>query len=884
MKKYGVNELRKMYLDFFESKEHLVLNSFSLVPHNDKSLLLINAGMAPLKPYFTGQEIPPKTRVATCQKCIRTGDIENVGKTARHLTFFEMLGNFSFGDYFKREAIHWSWEFLTKVVGLEEERLYPSIYEDDEEAFDIWTKEIGVPAEKITRFGRDENGDCDNFWEHGAGPCGPCSEIYYDRGLSYGCGSPDCKVGCDCDRFMEVWNNVFTQFESDGNRHYTELKQKNIDTGMGLERLAVVVQDVNSVFDIDTMKAIRDRICELAGVTYQEDETKDVSIRLITDHIRSVTFMTSDGIIPSNEGRGYVLRRLLRRAARHGRLLGIDGLFLAKLCETVIEESKDGYPELEEKKEYILKVLTNEEEKFNKTIDQGLSILNEMIENCKKNQIKTLSGKDTFKLYDTYGFPIDLTKEILEEKGFSIDEEGFHAAMEEQRNKARDARETTNYMGADVTVYQSIDPKITSKFVGYDRLIHDSKISVLTTSDELVEALTDGQAGTIIVDETPFYATMGGQQADVGIITADGSEFKVEDTIHLQGGKIGHVGTVVKGMFKVGDTVTLSVCEANRVNTGKNHSATHLLQKALRTVLGTHVEQAGSYVDADRLRFDFTHFSAMTKEELAKVEAIVNEEIAHSLPVITEEMTLEEAKKTGAMALFGEKYGDKVRVVKMGDFSVELCGGTHVPNTSAITAFKIVSESGIAAGVRRIEALTGAGVFAYYNELEEELTNASKAAKAEPQNLAKKIEAMQEEIKALQSENQKLKDKLAKDALGDVMDQVISVKEVSVLATKVDDVDMNGLRTLGDQLKEKIGEGVVVLASAKDGKVSLLAMATDDAMKKGVHAGNLIKEIASLVGGGGGGRPNMAQAGGKNPAGIDAAIEKVKEVVEVQVK
>lgn len=882
MKRYGVNELRRMYLDFFESKEHLVMKSFSLVPHNDKSLLLINAGMAPLKPYFTGQEIPPKKRVATCQKCIRTGDIENVGKTARHLTFFEMLGNFSFGDYFKKEAILWSWEFLTKVIGLEEERLYPSIYEDDEEAFDIWTKEVGVPTEKITRFGRDENGDCDNFWEHGAGPCGPCSEIYYDRGLDYGCGSPDCKVGCECDRFMEVWNNVFTQFESDGNHNYTELKQKNIDTGMGLERLAVVVQGVDSVFDIDTMKAIRDKVCEIAGVTYQSDEKMDISIRLITDHIRSVTFMTSDGIIPSNEGRGYVLRRLLRRAARHGRLLGIQGLFLAKLCETVIEESKDGYPELEEKKEYILKVLTIEEEKFNKTIDQGLSILNDMIADCDKNQSKTLNGEDAFKLYDTYGFPIDLTREILEEKGYSVDEDGFQKAMEIQRQTAREARETTNYMGADVTVYQSIDAKITSKFVGYDRLVHDSKISVLTTDTELVEALTDGQAGTIIVDETPFYGTMGGQQADIGTITSGENEFKVEDTIHLQGGKIGHVGKVTKGMFQVGDTVTLSVCESNRTDTGKNHSATHLLQKALRNVIGSHVEQAGSYVDADRLRFDFTHFSALTKEEIKKVEDMVNEEIAHSLPVVTEEMTLEEAKKTGAMALFGEKYGEKVRVVKMGHFSTELCGGTHVPNTNRITAFKIISESGIAAGVRRIEALTGNGVFAYYNELENELHNAAKTAKAEPANLAKKIETMQEEIKALQSENQKLKDKLAKDALGDVMDQIVTIKDISVLATKVDDVDMNGLRTLGDQLKEKLGEGVVVLASAKEGKVSLLAMATEGAMKQGAHAGNLIKEIASCVGGGGGGRPNMAQAGGKNPNGIKDAIAKVKEVLEDQ--
>lgn len=882
MKKYGVNELRRMYLEFFESKEHLAMKSFSLVPHNDKSLLLINAGMAPLKPYFTGQEIPPKNRVTTCQKCIRTGDIENVGKTARHLTFFEMLGNFSFGDYFKHEAIAWSWEFLTKVVGLEEDRLYPSIYFEDDEAFAIWNEEIGIPAEKITRFYRDADGKCDNFWEHGAGPCGPCSEIYYDRGAEYGCGSEDCKVGCECDRFMEVWNNVFTQYEGDGKGNYKELSQKNIDTGMGLERLAVVVQDVGSVFDIDTMKAIRDKICELAKVTYQTEDEKDVSIRLITDHIRSSTFMISDGIMPSNEGRGYVLRRLIRRAARHGRLLGVEKRFLADLSNTVITECKDGYPELEEKRAFILNVLTQEEKQFNKTIDQGLSILNELQESLAKQDKKVLDGKDAFKLYDTYGFPLDLTTEILEEKGYSVDEEGFIKAMDLQREMARSARKTTNYMGADVTVYQSIDPSVSSEFVGYDKLIHNSIITVLAAEDELVQALTDGQSGTVITEETPFYATMGGQQADIGTICMGDNEFAVKDTIKLQGGKIGHVGEMVKGMLKVGDRAVLSVCEKNRLATGKNHSATHILQKALKLVLGDHVEQAGSYVAADRLRFDFSHFSAMTADEIKQVEAIVNEEIAKGLSVVTTQMSLDEAKKTGAMALFGEKYGDTVRVVKMGDFSVELCGGTHIGNTSTISAFKIVSETGIAAGVRRIEALTAEGVFAHFAQVEEELLKAAKTAKAEPSNLTKKIETMQEELKALMSENQKLKDKLAKDALGDVMDQIIEVNGIKVLASKVLDVDMNGLRTLGDQLKDKLGEGVVVLASAVDGKVSLLAMATKEAMDKGAHAGNLIKAIAGLVGGGGGGRPNMAQAGGKNPEGIDDAIHAVKDAVEGQ--
>jgi len=884
MKAYGVNELRKMYLDFFESKDHLAMKSFSLVPHNDNSLLLINAGMAPLKPYFTGQEIPPRNRVTTCQKCVRTGDIENVGKTARHLTFFEMLGNFSFGDYFKKEAIAWSWEFLTEVVGMEPERLYPSIYFEDDEAFEIWNKEIGVPAEKITRFYRDENGKCDNFWEHGAGPCGPCSEIYYDRGIKYGCGKPDCKVGCDCDRFMEVWNNVFTQYDGDGNGNYTELANKNIDTGMGLERLAVVVQDVTSVFDIDTMKAIRDRICELANVEYQTDEAKDVSIRLITDHIRSSTFLISDGVMPSNEGRGYVLRRLIRRAARHGRLLGIKDLFLANLSQTVIAESKDGYPELDEKKAFILNVLSQEETKFDKTIDQGLTILGEMKESMQKEGKTVLSGEDAFKLYDTYGFPLDLTEEILAESGMTLDEAGFKTAMQEQKDKARKARKVTNYMGADATVYDDIDASVTSAFVGYDRLTHTSKITVLTTEDEIVEALSDGQVGTIFVDETPFYATMGGQSADTGIITTAEGTFEVKDTIKLSGGKVGHIGVVTSGMIKVSDMATLTVDSARRSNTCKNHSATHLLQKALRTVLGTHVEQAGSFVDNDRLRFDFSHFSAMTAEELKKVEDIVNEQIAASIPVVTDVMTVDEAKAAGAMALFGEKYAEKVRVVKMGDFSMELCGGTHVANTGVITTFKILSESGVAAGVRRIEAITGNAVFEYYAQMEAKVNDAAKLLKATPANLLDKIEHLLAEMKALSSENESLKSKAAKDALGDVMDQVIEVKGVKLLATSVSGVDMNGLRDLGDQLKEKLGEGVVVLASDCDGKVNLVAMATDGAMGNGAHAGNLIKGIAALVGGGGGGRPNMAQAGGKNPAGIGAAIKEAAVVLEGQIK
>ena len=879
MKQYGVNELRKMFLEFFESKDHLAMKSFSLVPHNDKSLLLINSGMAPLKPYFTGAEIPPRKRVTTCQKCIRTGDIENVGKTARHGTFFEMLGNFSFGDYFKREAIAWSWEFLTEVVGLDPDRLYPSVYVDDQEAFDIWNKEMGIAPERIFKFGKE-----DNFWEHGSGPCGPCSEIYYDRGEKYGCGKPDCTVGCDCDRYMEVWNNVFTQFDNDGKGNYEELEQKNIDTGMGLERLASVVQDVDSIFDVDTIRALREKVCEFAHAVYKEDENKDVSIRLITDHIRSATFMISDGIMPTNEGRGYVLRRLIRRAARHGRLLGIEGKFLAKLSETVIEGSKDGYPELDEKRDFIFKVLTQEEDKFNKTIDQGLSILASMQEELKSEGKTMLSGDDTFKLYDTYGFPLDLTKEILEEAGFSIDEDGFKAAMEEQRVKARSARKVTNYMGADATVYDEIDASVTTEFVGYDKLVHDSKISVLTTETEIVEAITEGENATIFVDETPFYATMGGQEGDKGTICTADAQFKVTDTIKLLGGKVGHVGTVTKGMFKVGDVVTLKVDEKGRANTCGNHSATHLLHRALRNVLGSHVEQKGSLVTPDRLRFDFAHFSAMTAEELAQVEAIVNEEIRNDLPVVTEVMNIEAAKASGATALFDEKYAEDVRVVTMGDFTKELCGGTHVSNTGKITTFKIVSEAGVAAGVRRIEALTGEAVFAYYKEVEKTLADAAKAAKANPANLIEKIEHMLADMKAMQSEIESLKSKAAKDALGDVMNQVTEVNGVKLLATSVEGVDMNGLRDLGDQLKEKLGEGVVVIASSANDKVNLIAMATDEAMAKGAHAGNLIKGIAGLVGGGGGGRPNMAQAGGKNPAGISAAIAKVAEVLADQVK
>ena len=868
MKAYGVNELRRMFLEFFEKKGHLKMNSFSLVPHNDNSLLIINSGMAPLKPYFTGQEIPPSTRVCTCQKCIRTGDIDNVGKTARHGTFFEMLGNFSFGDYFKEEAIPWAWEFLTETVGIPADRLYPSVYVDDNEAYEIWNKKMNISPERIFKFGKE-----DNFWEHGSGPCGPCTEIYFDRGEKYGCGKPTCTVGCDCDRYMEVWNVVFSQFNNDGKGHYTDLEQKNIDTGMGLERLAVAVQDVDSIFDVDTLLALRNKVCEIAGKKYKENEKNDVSIRVITDHIRSATFMISDGIMPSNEGRGYVLRRIIRRADRHGKLLGIDGAFLVGLAKAVIAGSKDGYPELAEKQDFILNVIEQEEEKFEKTINQGLEILDGIQKDMEAKGVNTMSGEDAFKLYDTYGFPIDLTKEILEEKGMDIDEEAFKQAMKVQKDTARNARKTTSYMGADATVYEQIDPAINSEFIGYDKTEAEGKIVALVSvsSEEdgeestVSEALTDGMTGAIITDVTPFYATKGGQLGDIGVITIGDSVFEVKDTTPVAGSKIAHIGQVVKGMFKVGDKVVLKVDGENRMATCRNHSATHLLQKALREVLGTHVEQSGSYQDAGRTRFDFSHFKAMTPEEIKAVEKLVND-----------------AKKSGATALFGEKYGDEVRVVGMGEFSKEFCGGTHVKNTGMIGQFKIISESGVAAGIRRIEAITGHNVIKYYENLEQTIAEAAKIIKASPDKLVEKAKHLMEEMKALQSENESLKNKAAKEALGDVMDKVVEIGGVKVLSVEIPETDGNELRTLGDELKNKLGEGLIFLASAKDGKVNLVAMATDGAVKAGVHAGNLIKTVAPIVGGGGGGRPNMAQAGGKLPDKIGQAVEAVKDEVKTQ--
>ncbi|MDR1018154.1 MAG: alanine--tRNA ligase [Lachnospiraceae bacterium] len=878
MKYRGVNELRQLFLDFFESKGHLSHASYSLVPHNDNSLLLINSGMAPLKPYFTGQEIPPNVRMATCQKCIRTGDIENVGKTARHGTFFEMLGNFSFGDYFKKESLEWSWEFLTEVIGFDPDRLYPSVYLEDDEAFKIWNEDIGIPKERIFKFGKE-----DNFWEHGSGPCGPCSEIYYDRGEKYGNGNPNATVGEDDDRFMEIWNNVFTQFDNDGNGNYTELDQKNIDTGMGLERLACAVQDAESMFDIDTILALRELVCSIMGVKYNEKPETDVSIRVITDHIRSVVFMVSDGIMPSNEGRGYVLRRLLRRACRHGRLLGRTESFLVELAEEVIRTSKDAYPSLEDKRDFILKVVANEEEAFGKTLDQGLAILSEKITELEKNGKTKLSGEDGFKLYDTYGFPIDLTKEILEDKNMTVDEEGFKTAMEHQRQTAREARAVTNYMGHDATVYEELDPSLSSKFVGYTNYTYKSPIKAMTTEKEILGILEEGDKGTIFVEETPFYATSGGQANDTGVITgANGGKFIVTDVIKLLGNKIGHVGYVESGKFEDGEEVELAIDVKRRQLAGRNHSATHLLQKSLRTVLGTHVEQAGSFVDSKRLRFDFTHFQPMTKEEIKKVEYLVNEQIQNHLQVTATEMPLEEARKTGAAALFGEKYGKIVRVITMGDFSKELCGGTHIGNTGDIGAFKIVSETGVASGVRRIEALTSKGLFDYFEELENKIIEDSGLLKTTPDKLGERIKSLQNEVKTLKSEVESLKAKQAKEAASDLMDTVVEIKGVKLLANKISGIDMNGLRDMGDELKNKLGDGVVVLLSDNDGKVNIVVMATDGAVSKGAHAGNLIKGIAGFVGGGGGGRPSMAQAGGKNPEGIDKALEEVKGILDSQ--
>lgn len=878
MKYLGVNEIREEFLKFFESKDHLRLPSFPLVPRNDNSLLLINSGMAPMKAYFTGQEIPPSKRVTTCQKCIRTGDIDNVGKTARHGTFFEMLGDFSFGDYFKNEIVPWSWEFVTKVLEIPEDRLYVTIYEEDDETGKIWHDVVGLPWDRIVKLGKE-----DNFWEHGTGPCGPCTEIYYDRGPEYGCDSPTCGVGCDCDRYMEFWNLVLTQFNAEEDGTYTELAMKNVDTGMGLERMATIMQGVDSIFDVDTVKSIRDAVCAKAGVEYGKDHKTDVSVRVITDHIRSVTMMTADGVLPSNEGRGYVLRRLLRRAARHGKLLDIEGEFLAELSKSVIACSGEAYPELVEKQDYIFKILSIEENSFYKTIDKGMEILKADMEEMKAAGEKVMSGEKSFRLYDTYGFPVDLTKEILAEEGMEIDEDAFTAEMKAQKERARSARAKSNYMGAAETVYNELPVELETAFAGYDVYdVANAKIVALVANEAVAETAQAGDTVAVFLDRTPFYAESGGQVGDQGVIKTETGVVKVTNCVKVVGGKIAHMGEVTEGLVQVGEMACASIDVELRMASSRNHSATHLLHKALRTVLGTHVEQAGSYVSAERLRFDFTHFAAMTADEIKEVERLVNDAIFASYDVHTDEMSIDEARNRGAMALFGEKYGEVVRVVDMGGYSIELCGGAHLKNTAQVGSFKILSENGVAAGVRRIEAVTGKEALKHYQAQEDEIKEICRLVKSTPDKLLSRLEQLLAEQKETAKELEKLKAKMAGGAADEMLNSKVEIGGVAVLAAEVKDMDGNALRTMGDQLKQKLGSGVVVLASGKDGKVNLMAMATDDVVKKGVHAGNIIKAAAAVCGGGGGGRPNMAQAGGKDASKIADALEKAKAVVAEQ--
>ena len=878
MQQMGLNEIRSKFLKFFESKDHYLKESASLVPQNDKSLLLINSGMAPLKNYFAGVEVPPSVRMTTCQKCIRTGDIENVGKTARHGTFFEMLGNFSFGDYFKEQSISWGWEFVTQHLNIPEEKVWVTVYEEDDEAFGIWENQIKIPKERIVRLGKD-----DNFWEIGIGPCGPCSELYFDRGEEYGCDNPDCKPGCDCDRYLEFWNHVFTQFNRDEEGNYGQLEHKNIDTGMGLERMACIMQGVDTIFDVDTIKHILNTVEKMANVEYGKGGKTDVSIRIITDHIRATSFMIADGILPSNEGRGYVLRRLLRRAARHGKLLGIKEDYLYNLFDVVKEVSGEAYPELIEKEGYIKKVIKIEEEKFNETIDQGSEILNGYIEELKANNESTLAGEKVFKLYDTYGFPMDLTQEILEEVGFDLDEEGFNAEMDKQRERARSARGNMEGESWKEDPLSTLDASVASTFEGYKHLSTTGVVNAIVKDDEIVDSITEGDKAIIVLDRTTFYAEGGGQVGDSGILENENALFEVITTKKGANNTIKHIGIVKKGSINTKDELKSLVNREIRMASARNHSATHLLHKALKETLGEHVNQAGSLVTPDRLRFDITHFEPISKEELKAVEEKVNKAILDALEVNCEIMNINDAKEKGAMALFGEKYGNEVRVVSMGDYSIELCGGTHLTNTSQVGLFKILSEGGVAAGVRRIEALTDKGVLKFFNNLETLVKEASIAAKAESTQLVRRIHTMNDEIKALISENDKLKAELANNALGDVTDNVVDVKGVKLLATKVDNVDMNELRNLGDKLKGEIGSGVVLVVSALAAdKVNMIAMATDDVVAKGAHAGNLIKSVASLVGGGGGGRPNMAQAGGKNASGIDELLKKAPEVLAEQ--
>ena len=872
---HGLNELREMFLKFFETKGHLRLPSFSLVPQNDKSILLINAGMTPMKPWFKGEEEPPCHRVCTCQKCIRTGDIDNVGKTARHGTYFEMLGNFSFGDYFKHEAIAWSWEFLTSPqwVGLEADRLYPSIYLDDDEAFDIWNKEIGIPKERIFRFGKE-----DNFWEHGSGPCGPCSEIYYDRGEQYGCGKPGCTVGCDCDRYMEVWNVVFSQFDNDGHDHYTELKQKNIDTGMGLERLAVVCQDVDSLFDVDTVMNITNKVTEITGASYGQSREKDVSLRVITDHIRSASFMICDGVLPSNEGRGYVLRRLLRRAARHGKLLGVNRPFLYEVVDTVVHENEGHYPELRERQAYITKVIRTEEENFAKTIDGGMKIFTELLNAHKEKGETVFSGADAFKLYDTYGFPIDLTAEMVEDEGMTLDRKAFDHEMQEQKTRAREARKALGDLGwAGVEFGKDIP---STEFVGYDHdSVDDAKVVALVVEGEQAEAMMSGVEGIIVLDKTPFYAEMGGQIGDTGVIRCGEAVFEVTDVQKNKGGKFMHTGKVIHGSFQLGDTVTASIDVERRMAIRRGHTATHLLDAALKAVLGDHVHQAGSLVEPDRLRFDFTHFESITPEQLLAVDTFVNDAILRGIPVVTEVLPIEEAKKKGAVAMFGEKYGDVVRVVEMGEVSMEFCGGTHLDNTAKVGLFRIKSEGSVASGVRRIEAITGKQTLEELRSGQERLIRAAQLLKTTSNELESRIGGMLSEMKEIKSQLEKFKEQAS---LGEARTFLTSAKEVKglkLVTAQRDGMDANALRKLGDFLRDKEPKIVGVLASVKDGKVTLLAVCGKEAVASGIKAGDIIKAIAPICGGKGGGKPDSAMGGGTEVSKVDDALAAVDDLI-----
>ena len=874
MKNYGLNELREMFLSFFETKDHLRLPSFSLIPQNDRSLLLINSGMAPMKPWFKGEQEPPRRRVCTCQKCIRTGDIENIGKTARHGTFFEMLGNFSFGDYFKKEAIAWSWEFLTSPdwVGLDPERLYPSVYVDDDEAAEIWQNDIGIPPERIFRFGKE-----DNFWEHGAGPCGPCSEIYYDRGEKYGCGKPTCTVGCDCDRYIEVWNNVFSQFDNDGNNHYTELKQKNIDTGMGLERLAVVCQGVDSLFDVDTVMHVTRKVSELTGAYYGESHKKDVSLRVITDHIRSSVFMICDGVLPSNEGRGYVLRRLLRRAARHGRLLGVTRPFLHEIVSTVVEVSGGQYPELREKQSYITAVVQSEEEKFGRTIDAGLRIFSELLDAHRAKSETVFSGSDAFRLYDTYGFPLDLTVEMCEDEGMQVDEEGFHALMQEQRERAREARKALGDLGWSGIGFGKEIPE--TEFLGYEEAACEAKVLAVVCDGESAEFAPEGSEAILVLDRSVLYAEMGGQLSDTGVIEKDGFTFEVHSVQKNKGGKYMHSGRVLRGVAAVGDEVTVTRDEERRAALCRAHSATHLLHRALREVLGDHVHQAGSLVDTDLLRFDFTHFSAPTQEELAAVTEAVNRAVLRDLPVVTKEMPLEEAKKTHAAALFGEKYGDVVRVVDMGGWSLELCGGTHVSNTAKIGSFVLVSEGSVASGVRRIEALTGFRALAWRQEQERLLLESAARFKTVPAELPKKLDQQAQELRELRRSLQQLQDQATARGADALLGKAETVGPVHVVAIRTEG-DAGALRKQGDSLRDKDPAVVALLAAVNGEKLSFLCVCGKDAVAAGVKAGDLIRKISAVAGGKGGGKPDSAMGGGTDVTKLDAALQSLRPFVE----